>query len=217
MLITVNLVFIILTAPIVIFLSIYGNVKEEENYPLQATLILIKVFCIILMNLNHSVNIIIYSVTGKEFRVEMVHFLRTVGQCVFGKPIHPNDIAYLHHRHSFCSRLRRYQQSFFRCCRIKFSSNSSNATDSSGVQHTTASGLNHFNTNTINSTRNNLIKKKPLDPNGKRKSSIICYPEPLGTRHASHRLTVQIQAEAVSSTYEREDLSLQRLSNSTDD
>jgi hypothetical protein len=53
MLITVNLVFISLTAPIVIFLSIYEYVKDDTNLNRQTILVLIKVFCIILMNLNH--------------------------------------------------------------------------------------------------------------------------------------------------------------------
>ena len=74
MLITVNLVFISLTAPIVIFLSLSEYLRDESNQYRQAVLVLIKICCIILMNLNHSVNIIIYSVTAKEFRSEMVNF-----------------------------------------------------------------------------------------------------------------------------------------------
>ena len=49
MLITVNLVFISLTAPIVIFLSIYEYVRDDTSYYRQTILTLIKVFCIILM------------------------------------------------------------------------------------------------------------------------------------------------------------------------
>ena len=61
MLITINLVFISLTAPIVIFLSVNEYFKETNNRYRQTILVLIKIICIILMNLNHAVNIIVYS------------------------------------------------------------------------------------------------------------------------------------------------------------
>jgi len=43
MLITVNLVFIILTAPIVIFLSVFEYVKDDKNLYRQTVLVLIKI------------------------------------------------------------------------------------------------------------------------------------------------------------------------------
>lgn len=218
MLITVNLVFISLTAPIVIFLSIYPYARDKNNYHRQTLLILIKIFCIILMNLNHSVNIIIYSVTAKEFRSEMVNFLRAVVYCVIGKPINPNNLAYLHDDGSCWARFRRFRHHLFRCCRMKLGSNSSNTTDSSGLQHTTASGMSH-RPSALTSTllRSKMNKRKHRDRNGQRKSSVVRYSETSTTHRTSHRLTVQIQTDALSSTCEREDLSLHRLSNSTED
>ena len=60
MLITINLAFISLTAPIVVFLSIHEYVKTKVNFYRNAILILIKILCIILMNVNHSFNIVVY-------------------------------------------------------------------------------------------------------------------------------------------------------------
>jgi hypothetical protein len=218
MLITVNLVFISLTAPIVIFLSIYPYAKEGTNRYRQAVLILIKIFCIILMNLNHSVNIIIYSVTAKEFRSEMISFLRAVVYCLIGKPINPNDFAYLHDDGTCLSRFRRFRRALFSCCRWKFGSNSSNTTDTtSGLQHTTLPGINHRASSLANPLRKKFKKRKHAERNGKRKSSVVRYSETSTTHRMSHRLTVQIQTEPLSSSYEREDFLLHRLSNSTED
>jgi hypothetical protein len=217
MLITVNLVFISLTAPIVIFLSIYEYVKDEKNDYRQTILVLIKIFCIILMNLNHSVNIIIYSVTAKEFRTEMMNFLKAVLYTIIGKPINPNDLAYIHDDGTIFSRLRRIRQNFFQCCRIKMRSNSMNTTDSSGLQLTTATGMTNRSSKYENLLGNNLSKRNQIDRNGRRKSSGIRYSETSTTHRSSHRLTVQCQPDAVSCALEREDLSLHGLSNSTED
>ncbi len=219
MLITVNLVFISLTAPIVIFLSLYEYLKDPNNDYLQVILILIKVFCIILMNLNHSVNIIIYSVTAKEFRTEMTNFLNAVLYFIIGKPVNPNDFAYIHDDGTLSSRFRRIRQNIFNSCRAKLRSGSPNTTDSSGLQHTTAGGMNTRSSNFDSSLGNKLHKRKPSNRNGRRKSSVsgVRYSETSTSHRTSHRLTVLYQPESASCAFEREDLSLHGLSNSTED
>jgi len=213
MLITINLVFISLTAPIVIFLSLFEYVKDPTNLYRQTILVLIKIFCIILMNLNHAVNIIIYSVTAKEFRSEMGNFVHALLYCIIGKPINPSDLAYVHDDGTFLSRLRRLRQNLFKCCRMKMRSNSTNTTDSSGLHHTTAQGkMNHHRS----SNSNKIHKRKRLDKNGNRKCSITRNSE-TSINLNSHRLTVQLQADPTSSVFEREDISFRGLSISTED
>jgi hypothetical protein len=214
MLITVNIVFISLTAPIVIFLSVFEYFKDTTNLYLRTILILIKIFCIILMNLNHSVNIVIYSVTAKEFRSEMTNFLRALLYCIIGKPINPADIAYLHDDGTFLSRLTRLRQNFFKCCRMKIRSNSTNTTDSSGLQHTTTQGggLNHKRS----ANSNKMNKRKRLERNGNRQCSVARNSETSIHRN-SHLLTVQLQTDPISSVFEREDISFHGLSISTED
>lgn len=219
MLITVNLVFISLTAPIVIYLSMYEFVKDETNYYRQTILVLIKIFCIILMHLNHSVNIIIYSVTAKEFRTEMTNFFHAILYCIVGRPVNPNDFAYIHDDGTIFSRIRRIRQNFFKCCRDKLRSNSTNTTDSSGLQHTTAGASMHNRSlKHENSFGNKLNKLKKIERNGRRrKSSAVRYSETSTTQRNSYRLTVQYQHDAPSSILERDDASLHGLSNSTED
>jgi hypothetical protein len=217
MLITVNLVFISLTAPIVIFLSVYEYFKDATNDYRQTILILIKIFCIILMNLNHSVNIIIYSVTAKEFRTEMTNFLNAVLYCIIGKPVNPNDFVHIDDDGTIFSRLRHIRQNLFRCCRVKMRSSSTNTTDSSGLQHTTATGMNTRSSKNENSFGNKLNKCKKTDRNGRRKSSLVHYSETSTTQRNSHRLTVQYQPDHTSFILEHEDVSLHGLSNSTED
>jgi hypothetical protein len=213
MLITVNLVFISLTAPIVIFLSIYEYVKDETNYYRQTILILTKVFCIILMNLNHSVNIIIYSVTAKEFRTEMTNFLKVILYCMVGKPVNPNDFSYMYDDGTIFARLRRLRNNLFKCCRMKMRSNSTNTTESSGLQHTTVPGMNNRSSKSDAPCKNKITKHKQNN----RKSSGIRFSEASIAHRGSHRLTVQLQHDAVSSVFEREDMSLHGQSNSTED
>jgi hypothetical protein len=213
MLVTVNLVFISLTAPIVIFLSLYDYLNDSNSSYQQMILVLIKVFCIILMNLNHSVNIIIYSVTAKEFRSEMGNFIQALLYCIIGKPTNPADLAYIHDDGTFLSRLRHLRQNLFKCCRMKMRSNSTNTTDSSGLHHTTASaGINHNRS----SNSNKIHKRKRLERNGNRKCSIARNSE-TSINLNSHRLTVQLQTEPTSSVFEREDISFRGLSVSTED
>ncbi|CAF5221939.1 unnamed protein product, partial [Rotaria magnacalcarata] len=123
MLITINLVFISLTAPIVIFLSMYPHLKEEQNK-------------------LSSINIIIYSVTAKEFRSETKNFLHALLYCCIGKPTSPIEFAHSHHDGTFISRLTRLRINLFKCCRVKINSNSTNTTDSSGLPHTATAGTN---------------------------------------------------------------------------
>jgi hypothetical protein len=218
MLITVNLVFISLTAPIVIFLSVYVYIQDENNYYYHLILILIKIFCIILMNLNHSVNIVIYSVTAKEFRTEMTNFLRAVLYWIIGKTTNPNDLAFMQDDGRFFSRFRRLRHNIFKCCQLKPRSNSTNDTDSSGLQHTTATGMNNRQSKPDGKVEKKRNKRKTTDRNGKkRKSSYGRYSETSTTHRNSHRLTVQLQADPLSSGCEREDLSLHDKSNSTED
>lgn len=214
MLITVNLVFITLTAPIVIFLSLSEYFSSITYIYHRAIIVFIKILCIILMNLNHSVNIVIYSVTAKEFRSEMANFLQAVLYLIIGKPMSPTDMAYLHDDGSLLSRLRHLRQNIFKCCRMKLRSNSTNTTDSSGFQHTTAGGAVHHGKRSSNS--NQFTQRKRLDRNGKRKTSKIRTGE-TSVQQNNHRLTVQLQADPVSSIYEREDISFHGLSVSTED
>ena len=219
MLITVNLVFISLTAPIVIFLSISEHFKDDNNSHRQTVLILIKIICIILMNLNHSVNIVIYSVTAKEFRSEMVNFLHAVIHCIIGRPVNTADLDYLQDDGTFVSRLRRLRRNFFKCCPIKLRSNSTNTTDSSGLHHhhhhhrTGAPTANHSRSG---NHQTKMKKRKRQNGNGKRKCSLPRTSE-TSTLGGNHRLTVQVQNEPSSSTYEREDISFHGLSISTED
>lgn len=217
MLITVNLVFITLTAPIVIFLSIYEYVKVKENFYRQTILILIKILCIILMHLNHSVNIIIYSVTAKEFRTEMVNFFHAILYCIIGKPMNPNDFALIHDDGTISSRFRRFRQNFFSSCRAKFYSNSPNNTDSDTVRHTRAAGSQARLSTYDNSSGTHVHKRKYSDRKSRRKSSGIRSSATSTTYRTSHRLTVQYQPDLASTALEREDLSLHALSISTED
>ena len=65
-----NFVFISLTLPIVVFLSMQPNFKLICDHE-KALLRLIKIVCIILMNTNCTVNIFIFSVMASQFRREL--------------------------------------------------------------------------------------------------------------------------------------------------
>lgn len=215
MLITVNLVFISLTAPIVIFLSVAEYFSSITNLYHKTIIVFIKILCIILMNLNHSINIVIYSVTAKEFRSEMANFLQAVLYCIIGKPMSPIDFAYLQTDHSFIARLRRLRQYLFQCCRMKIRSNSTNTTDSSGLQHTTAPTANLYSHRTSNG--NKITQRKRFDRNGHHRKNSNNRTSETSLHQNSHRLTVQLQTDPTSSIYEREDISFHGLSVSTED
>ena len=62
-LVAINFLFIILTAPIVLFLSLQAkSIHEIEDVKDKARLRLVKVICLFLMNANHVVNILIYGI-----------------------------------------------------------------------------------------------------------------------------------------------------------
>ncbi|CAF0771469.1 unnamed protein product [Adineta steineri] len=215
MLITVNLVFISLTAPIVIFLSVYEYVKDDANLYRQTILVLIKIFCIILMNLNHSINIVIYSITAKEFRSEMANFLQALLYCIIGKPLNPADLPYMHDDGTLLSRLRHLRRNLFKCCQIKMRSHSPNTTDTSGLQHTTTAAGGTSQSRSSNS--NKRSKRQRSERNGKQKYSMTYNSETSTNKNNSRRLIVQLQADPISSVYEREDVSFHGLSISTED
>jgi hypothetical protein len=73
MLATNNFVFISLTLPIVVFLSVTPAINDESVCAnLRAKLRLAKIICIILMNTNCTVNIFVYSVMASQFRRELI-------------------------------------------------------------------------------------------------------------------------------------------------
>ena len=78
MLATNNIVFISLTLPIVVYLSLAKPVKLLICDYDKAVTRLVKVICIILMNSNCTVNIFIYSFMASEFRhqlFELINYL----------------------------------------------------------------------------------------------------------------------------------------------
>ena len=213
MLITINLAFISLTAPIVVFLSIHEYVKTKVNFYRNAILILIKILCIILMNVNHSFNIVVYSVTAKEFRSEMSNFLHSFLYCIVGRPTNLNDLPYIRDDGTLLSRLRRFRRNLFKCCRLKMGSNSTNTTDSSGLQQTAVpAGMNP--NRSVGS--NQMYKRKRLERNANRKYSFVSNNE-MSRQTNVHLLAVQSPSDLASSIYEREDISCYGLSISTED
>ena len=81
MLATNNFVFISLTLPIVVFLSVAPSISEDTvcaNY--RAKLRLGKIICIFLMNTNCIINIFVYSIMASQFRRELITFVCTLSQ-----------------------------------------------------------------------------------------------------------------------------------------
>jgi hypothetical protein len=67
-LVAINFLFIILTAPIVLFLSFQTKpIHEIEDANLKIRLRFIKVVCLFLMNANHALNILIYGIINLIF------------------------------------------------------------------------------------------------------------------------------------------------------
>ena len=213
MLITINLVFINLTAPIVVFLTVYPNVRDKSKHRRQVILILIKVICIILMNLNHSVNIIIYSVTAREFRSEMNNLLHAILYFFIGKPINPNNYAYVQDDRTIISRLR---QNLFNCCRIKLNSNSTSTIDSGDLLHIKATSTNRISSTNDRTHENISKKRKDFDQKDKKHLSFIGYKEISRAQKTDHHLAVRLRDGAGSSVFEREDISVQDFSYSTE-
>ncbi|CAF3380054.1 unnamed protein product [Rotaria socialis] len=81
MLLSINTMFVVLTGPIVLYLMFEKRTFTSETYrcnaKLRAKLKMIKLILIILMNANHTGNILVYCLTGTEFRTQ---FLRVIGK-----------------------------------------------------------------------------------------------------------------------------------------
>jgi hypothetical protein len=79
MLLSINVMFVLLTAPIVIYLMIEKRTFSSRSYvcdmKVKAKYKMIKLFCIILMNANHTGNILVYCLTGTEFRTQLYYVL----------------------------------------------------------------------------------------------------------------------------------------------
>jgi uncharacterized membrane protein len=76
MLATNNLLFILLTLPIVVYLSMAPHFRNAQVCDdTKAKLRLVKVVCIILMHLNCIINIFIYSAFSTEFRRQLCQFV----------------------------------------------------------------------------------------------------------------------------------------------
>ncbi|CAF1395570.1 unnamed protein product, partial [Didymodactylos carnosus] len=202
MLVTVNLVFITLTAPIVIYLSAHGKLRDENNDYRTIILRLIKILCIILMNLNHSVNIVIYSVTAKEFRTEMTNFLHAALCCIIGDGSNEQ-----YNDGSFVSRLRTIRHNMFNCCGLKVRVYTANATESSKTNY-------HTNSSNHQPVRKKATRRNRCDST--EREHIVRTSDSACLTNKSHRLTVQLHQNETSSVYEKE-ISFRGLSNSTED
>lgn len=81
MLLSINTMFVFLTAPIVIYLmfekQLLSSNSSECHIRVKAKFKMIKLFFIILMNANHTGNILVYCLTGTEFRTQLFHVLGT--------------------------------------------------------------------------------------------------------------------------------------------
>lgn len=84
MLATNNIVFISLTLPIVVYLSIQKPIDQLQCEYDKFKAKLIKIICIILMNSNCTVNIFIYSFMASEFRQQLFELINLVFNYLFG-------------------------------------------------------------------------------------------------------------------------------------
>lgn len=79
MLLSINTMFVLLTAPIVIYLMFekrqFSSGVYDCDIRIKAKYKMIKLFCIILMNANHTGNILVYCLTGTEFRTQLFNVL----------------------------------------------------------------------------------------------------------------------------------------------
>lgn len=79
MLLSINTMFVLLTGPIVIYLMFEKRTFSENSYQcdikIQAKYKMIKLFFIILMNANHTGNILVYCLTGTEFRTQLFYVI----------------------------------------------------------------------------------------------------------------------------------------------
>ncbi|CAF2469101.1 unnamed protein product [Rotaria sp. Silwood2] len=83
MLLSINAMFVILTAPIVFYLMFEKRTLASNmnlcDTKFKAKYKMIKLLFIILMNANHTGNILVYCLTGTEFRTQLFHVLHTFG------------------------------------------------------------------------------------------------------------------------------------------
>ncbi|CAF3489146.1 unnamed protein product [Rotaria sp. Silwood1] len=83
MLLSINAMFVILTAPIVFYLMFEKRILASNtnlcDTKMKAKYKMIKLLFIILMNANHTGNILVYCLTGTEFRTQLFHVLHTFG------------------------------------------------------------------------------------------------------------------------------------------
>ena len=81
MLLSINAMFVLLTAPIVFYLmfekSTLASGTHQCDVRWKAKYKMIKLLFIILMNANHTGNILVYCLTGTEFRTQLFHVLHT--------------------------------------------------------------------------------------------------------------------------------------------
>jgi hypothetical protein len=79
MLLSINTMFVLLTGPIVIYLMVekrtFSSGSYQCNIKIKAKYKMIKLFFIILMNLNHTGNILVYCLTGTEFRTQLLYVI----------------------------------------------------------------------------------------------------------------------------------------------
>jgi hypothetical protein len=79
MLLSINTMFVLLTGPIVIYLMFEKQTFSSGSYEcdkrVKAKYKMIKLFCIILMNANHTGNILVYCLTGTEFRTQLFYVI----------------------------------------------------------------------------------------------------------------------------------------------
>jgi hypothetical protein len=79
MLLSINTMFVLLTGPIVIYLMVEKRTFSSGSYQcdikIKAKYKMIKLFFIILMNLNHTGNILVYCLTGTEFRTQLLYVI----------------------------------------------------------------------------------------------------------------------------------------------
>jgi hypothetical protein len=104
MLATNNFLFISLTLPIVVFLSIQPSIDQTCDY-VKAKLLLIKVLCIILMNSNCTINIFIYIFMSSQFKFELMALLRKFfySCCLFCpryRPVNQDEINNFHNNNN---------------------------------------------------------------------------------------------------------------------
>ena len=77
MLLVVSIAWLVLTAPYVVF-TIFVRTMSRNDPPTYATKRLVKLFCFLLMYINHSINFLLYCLTGRKFRAELKEMLVAV-------------------------------------------------------------------------------------------------------------------------------------------